>query len=104
MKHKAGCIVGRSETPSRLVITEEFSQISGSLAIQNLKHVQVNFESYPIIKKLAASGEFREVPGLASTLLLPAKMTRAALFRSLCILARSLDERTGNHKHNRNRV
>ena len=47
MKHKAGGIAGRSETPSRLVITEEFSQISRSLAIPNLKHIQENFESYP---------------------------------------------------------
>ena len=47
MKHKAGGIAGRSKTPIRFVIIEEFSQISGSLAIQNLKHVQENFESYP---------------------------------------------------------
>ena len=45
MKHKAGGIAERSETPSRLVITEEFSQISRNLAIQNLKHIQENFES-----------------------------------------------------------
>ena len=47
MKHKAGDIAERSETLIRLVITEEFSQISGNLAIQNLKHIQENFESYP---------------------------------------------------------
>ena len=47
MKHKAGGIAGRSETPSRFVIAEEFRQISGSLAIQNLKYVQENFESDP---------------------------------------------------------
>ena len=46
-KHKAGGITERSETPTRLVITEEFSQISRSLAIQNLKHIQKSFESYP---------------------------------------------------------
>ena len=47
MKHKAGGIAEKSETPSRLVIIEEFSQISRSLAIQNFKHIQENFESYP---------------------------------------------------------
>ena len=47
MKHEAGGIAERSETPSRLVINEEFSQISGSF--QNLKQVQENFESYPTI-------------------------------------------------------
>ena len=46
MEHKAGGIAGRPQTPSRLVITE-FSQIFGSLAIQNLKHVQDKFLKYP---------------------------------------------------------
>ena len=41
----------RSQIPvyglTGLVIAEEFSQISRSLAIQNLKYIQENFESYP---------------------------------------------------------
>ena len=37
MKHRGGGIAERFETPSRLVITEELSQVSGSLAIQNLE-------------------------------------------------------------------
>ena len=93
MKHKAGGIAGRSETPSRLVITEDFSQISKILAVQNLKRIQENFD-LKVIRLESVSQWRASRSGLASTLLLTGKMTRAVLFWSLWSLARSLDERT----------
>ena len=87
MNHKVGGITGRSETPSRLVIAEEFSQISRSLAVQNLKHIQENFESYPT-RNWQPVESFEKWTGINSPT--NSKNDAAALFWSLWSLARSL--------------